>query len=68
MHFLVIICNNISVDIYYIRGKWKKPCVNSKLKGMTINSMTWNRQQINEGMMTFFPYYPFLNSDITHLI
>jgi hypothetical protein len=49
-HSLATICSIVSADTYYILGKWKKPRVISRLKGMTVNSVAWNRQQINEGM------------------
>jgi hypothetical protein len=47
-HSLATICSSVSADIYYIHGKWKKPCVISRLKGMTVSSVAWNCQQINE--------------------
>jgi hypothetical protein len=49
-HSLATICSSVTADTYYIHGKWKKPRVISRLKGMTVSSVAWNRQQINEGM------------------
>jgi len=49
-HSLATICSSVSADIYYIHGKWKKPRVISRLKGMTVSSVARNCQQINEGM------------------
>ncbi|CAK9261476.1 unnamed protein product [Sphagnum jensenii] len=47
-HSLATICSSVTADTYYIHGKWKKPRVISRLKGMTVSSVAWNRQQINE--------------------
>jgi len=49
-HSLATLCSSVRADTYYIHGKWKKPGVISRLKGMTVSSVAWNHQQINEGM------------------
>jgi len=48
-HSLATLCSSVRADTYYIHGKWKKPGVISRLKGMTVSSVAWNHQQINEG-------------------
>lgn len=48
-HSLATCCSSASADTYYIHAKWKKPRVLSRLKGLTVSSVAWNKQQINEG-------------------
>ncbi|XP_024994050.1 vacuolar protein sorting-associated protein 18 homolog isoform X2 [Cynara cardunculus var. scolymus] len=35
-------------DTYYMHAKWSKPRVLAKLKGLVVNTVAWNRQQITE--------------------
>ncbi len=68
-HSLATICSSVSADTYYIHGKWKKPRVISRLKGMTVSSVAVIvNKSMKAWMMTFSPYYPFPDFDVTHLI
>lgn len=51
-HSLASVCSSSTADTYYIHGKWRKPRMLSRLKGLTLSSVAWNRQQINEGIIT----------------
>lgn len=50
-HSLASVCSSSTADTYYIHGKWRKPRILSRLKGLTLSSVAWNRQQINEGII-----------------
>ncbi|KAJ7297796.1 hypothetical protein O6H91_Y035600 [Diphasiastrum complanatum] len=47
-HALITIRSSAGAETYYIHSKWRKPRVLSKLKGLLVNAVAWNRQQINE--------------------
>lgn len=36
-------------ETFYTHAKWPKPRVLSRLKGLLVNAVAWNRQQITEG-------------------
>jgi hypothetical protein len=42
----------IVVETYYIHEKLKKLFVINRLKDMIVNLISWNHQQINEGIMS----------------
>jgi hypothetical protein len=45
-------CNSTIVETYYIHEKLTKNCVINRLKDMIVNLISWNHQQINEGIMS----------------
>jgi hypothetical protein len=45
-------CNSTIVETYYIHEKLKKNCVINRLKHMIVNLISWNHQQINEGILS----------------
>nr|ATA62870.1 putative zinc ion binding protein [Hesperocyparis bakeri] len=47
-HCLAVVLSNGVAETYYIHAKWRKPRILSKLKGLVINAVAWNRQQISE--------------------
>lgn len=48
-HCIATVVGNGGADTYYTHAKWSKPRVLSKLKGLVVNTVAWNRQQITEG-------------------
>ncbi|XP_078436870.1 zinc ion binding protein isoform X2 [Wolffia australiana] len=42
-----VLCNN-GAETYYLHAKWARPRVLSRLKGIVINAISWNRQHITE--------------------
>lgn len=48
-HCIATVTGNGGSETYYIHAKWSKPRVLSKLKGLVVNAVAWNRQQITEG-------------------
>jgi hypothetical protein len=52
-------CNGTIVETYYIHEKLKKLCVINRLKDIIVNLISWNNQQINEGIMSS-PYTLFV--------
>ena len=49
-HSIFTVCSSATADTYYLHGKWRKPRMFSRLKGLTVSSVGWNRAQINEGI------------------
>ncbi|XP_074307169.1 vacuolar sorting protein 18 [Silene latifolia] len=47
-HCIATIVGDGGAETFYIHAKWNKPRVLSKLKGLTVNTVAWNRQQITE--------------------
>lgn len=58
-HCIATVTGNGGSETYYIHAKWNKPRVLSKLKGLVVNAVAWNRQQITEGSAFFS--FRFLN-------
>lgn len=48
-HCIATVVGNGGADTYYMHAKWAKPRLLSKLKGLLVNAVAWNRQQITEG-------------------
>ncbi|CAM6102948.1 unnamed protein product [Calypogeia fissa] len=48
-HSLASVCSTAGAENYYMHAKWKKPRALSKLKGLVINAVAWNRQLISDG-------------------
>lgn len=48
-HCIATILGNGGADTYYTHAKWSKPRILNKLKGLVVNAVAWNRQQITEG-------------------
>lgn len=47
-HCIATIVGDGGADTFYIHAKWSKPRVLSKLKGLVVNAVAWNRQHITE--------------------
>ncbi|KAJ8421096.1 hypothetical protein Cgig2_013648 [Carnegiea gigantea] len=47
-HCIATIVGDGGAETFYIHGKWNKPRVLSRLKGLVVNAVAWNRQQITE--------------------
>ncbi|KAL8160474.1 hypothetical protein V2J09_002011 [Rumex salicifolius] len=47
-HCIATVVGAGGAETYYIHAKWNKPRVLSKLKGLVVNAVAWNRQQITE--------------------
>ncbi|KAK6918988.1 Pep3/Vps18/deep orange [Dillenia turbinata] len=47
-HCIATVLGNGGAETYYIHAKWNKPRALSKLKGLVVNAVAWNRQQITE--------------------
>ncbi|KAL6975784.1 Vacuolar protein sorting-associated protein 18 like protein [Sarracenia purpurea var. burkii] len=47
-HCIATITGSGGADTFYTHAKWTKPRVLSKLKGLVVNAVAWNRQQITE--------------------
>lgn len=47
-HCIATIVGSGGVDTFYTHAKWTKPRVLGKLKGLVVNAVAWNRQQITE--------------------
>ncbi|KAI8002200.1 Vacuolar sorting protein 18 [Camellia lanceoleosa] len=47
-HCIATIVGGGGVDTFYTHAKWTRPRVLSKLKGLVVNAVAWNRQQITE--------------------
>lgn len=48
-HCIATIVGQGGAETFYTHAKWTKPRVLSKLKGLVVNVVAWNRQQITEG-------------------
>lgn len=58
-HCIATVLSSGESETYYTHAKWSKPRIINKLKGLTINAVAWNRQQITEGNNGFL-YYLFI--------
>ncbi|KAL2492637.1 zinc ion binding [Abeliophyllum distichum] len=47
-HCIATVVGNGTSDTFYTHAKWTKPRVLSKLKGLVVNAVAWNRQHITE--------------------
>ncbi|OMO98799.1 hypothetical protein COLO4_13682 [Corchorus olitorius] len=47
-HCIATIVGTGGADTFYTHAKWTKPRVLSRLKGLVVNAVAWNRQQITE--------------------
>jgi len=48
-HCIATVVGPGGAETFYTHAKWTKPRVLSKLKGLVVNVVAWNRQQITEG-------------------
>lgn len=48
-HCIATVVGQGGAETFYTHAKWTKPRVLSKLKGLVVNAVAWNRQQITEG-------------------
>ncbi|KAG5551850.1 hypothetical protein RHGRI_010074 [Rhododendron griersonianum] len=53
-HCIATVVGTGGADTFYTHAKWTKPRVLSKLKGLVVNTVAWNRQHITEGMSSAF--------------
>ncbi|KAL4204894.1 hypothetical protein AMTRI_Chr01g112010 [Amborella trichopoda] len=47
-HCLATVLTSGGAETFYMHAKWQKPRILNKLKGLVVNTVAWNRQQINE--------------------
>ncbi|XP_030459508.1 vacuolar sorting protein 18 isoform X1 [Syzygium oleosum] len=47
-HCIASVTGSGGSDTFYVHAKWSKPRILSKLKGLVVNAVAWNRQQITE--------------------
>ncbi|KAF9588331.1 hypothetical protein IFM89_008761 [Coptis chinensis] len=47
-HCIATVLISGEAETYYTHAKWSKPRIINKLKGLVINAVAWNRQQITE--------------------
>ncbi|KAJ4729899.1 vacuolar protein sorting-associated protein 18-like [Melia azedarach] len=47
-HCIATIVGSGGAETFYTHAKWSKPRILSKLKGLLVNTVAWNRQQITE--------------------
>lgn len=47
-HCIASVTGSGGSETFYIHAKWSKPRILSKLKGLVVNAVAWNRQQITE--------------------
>lgn len=47
-HCIATVVGQGGAETFYTHAKWTKPRVLSKLKGLVVNAVAWNRQQITE--------------------
>lgn len=48
-HCIATVVGNGGADTFYMHAKWTKPRILNKMKGLVVNAVAWNRQQITEG-------------------
>lgn len=48
-HCIATVLSVGGAETYYTHAKWGKPRILNKLKGLVVNAVAWNRQQITEG-------------------
>jgi hypothetical protein len=51
-HCIAVVVGSGGADTFYTHAKWTKPRVLSKLRGLVVNAVAWNRQQITEGNLS----------------
>lgn len=56
-HCIATVVGNGVSDTFYTHAKWNKPRVLPKLRGLLVNAVAWNRQQITEGNKLFETVY-----------
>ncbi|PSR95312.1 Vacuolar protein sorting-associated protein [Actinidia chinensis var. chinensis] len=47
-HCIATVVGSGGADTFYTHAKWTRPRILSKLKGLVVNAVAWNRQQITE--------------------
>ncbi|KAM1977727.1 hypothetical protein ACFX16_014495 [Malus domestica] len=47
-HCIATVVGSGGADTFYTHAKWTKPRLLTKLKGLVVNAVAWNRQQITE--------------------
>ncbi|KAH0671207.1 hypothetical protein KY289_025700 [Solanum tuberosum] len=47
-HCIATVIGSSGADTYYTHAKWTKPRILSKLKGLVVNAVAWNRLHITE--------------------
>ncbi|PKU85899.1 vacuolar sorting protein 18 isoform X1 [Dendrobium catenatum] len=47
-HCIANVLHSGGTETYYTHAKWARPRVLSRLKGLVVNAVAWNRQQITE--------------------
>ncbi|KAJ8763821.1 hypothetical protein K2173_003603 [Erythroxylum novogranatense] len=47
-HCIATVVGGGGADTYYTHAKWNKPRVLGRLRGLIVNAVAWNRQQITE--------------------
>ncbi|KAG9152184.1 hypothetical protein Leryth_016372 [Lithospermum erythrorhizon] len=47
-HCIATVVGSSGADTFYIHAKWVKPRMLSRLKGIVVNTVAWNRQSITE--------------------
>lgn len=47
-HCIATVIGAGGADTFYTHAKWSKPRILSRLKGLAVNAVAWNRQQITE--------------------
>ncbi|XP_058090149.1 vacuolar sorting protein 18 isoform X2 [Magnolia sinica] len=47
-HCIVTVLGSGGPETYYTHAKWGKPRILNRLKGLIVNAVAWNRQQITE--------------------
>ncbi|KAK6282037.1 hypothetical protein POUND7_015862 [Theobroma cacao] len=47
-HCIATVVGSGGADTFYTHAKWNKPRILSRLKGLVVNAVAWNRQQITE--------------------
>ncbi|KAK8706536.1 hypothetical protein V6N13_050097 [Hibiscus sabdariffa] len=47
-HCIATVVGSVGADTFYTHAKWTKPRVLSRLKGLVVNAVAWNRQHITE--------------------
>lgn len=51
-HCIATIVGTGGADTFYTHAKWTRPRLLTKLKGLVVNAVAWNRQQITEGNLS----------------
>lgn len=59
-HCIAVVVGSGGADTFYTHAKWTKPRVLSKLKGLVVNAVAWNRQLITECNFSSFRPWVFL--------